>query len=531
MPELEKLQEKLDINMINPDYRLWLTTFSSPAFPVPVLQSGVKITNEPPKGLKANIAGTFDNVGEEQFEACSKSREYKKLLFALAYFHACILERRKYGAIGWNERYDWMNADFECSNMTLHMLLEEQPEVPYQALNIIIAQVNYGGRVTDERDVRTIGAILKKYFTPEIMSDNYKLSKLDVYYAPTEGNFAGTKEYISGLPLEEDPEVFGLHPNANMIYETGTVMKFLDAVLSIQPRIASAGTGKTPEETAREMAQAFAKILPKNINKELAHPDTFKKDETGKPLSLGTFYLQELDRFNILLTVMRTSLIMLDKAIEGTVVMSLDLELMFNSFLDGKVPASWVKWAYPSLKPINSWMSDLNERVTFMRNWCEKGPPNTYWISGFFFPQGFKTACLQMHARANLLEIDKLGFKTHVQTIYADGIKEKPETGMYVHGLYFQGARWEHKKKLIDEMEHRTPITDFPVVWLEPMAENEIKNERTYECPVYKTSERKGELTTTGHSTNFVMYLDLPTDVSEDHWIRRGAALLAMTDD
>lgn len=70
------------------------------------------------------------------------------------------------------------------------MLLDEQPEVPYQALNIIIAQVNYGGRVTDERDVRTIGAILKKYFTPEIMSDNYKLSKLDVYYAPPEGTFA-----------------------------------------------------------------------------------------------------------------------------------------------------------------------------------------------------------------------------------------------------------------------------------------------------------------------------------------------------
>jgi dynein heavy chain, axonemal len=292
--------------MINPDYRLWLTTFSSPSFPVPVLQSGVKVTNEPPKGLKANMAGTFENTGEEQFEACvSKPREYKKLLFALSYFHACILERRKYGAIGWNERYDWMNADFECSNMTLHMLVEEQPDVPYQALNIIISQVNYGGRVTDERDVRTISAILKKYFTPEIMSDNYKLSKLDVYYAPPEGTFAQTKEYLSTLPLEEDPEVFGLHPNANMIYETGTVMKFLDAVISIQPRIASAGTGKTPEQEAREMAQAFTKILPKNINRELAHPDTFKNDESGKPLSLGTFCNQEVERFNYLLSTMR----------------------------------------------------------------------------------------------------------------------------------------------------------------------------------------------------------------------------------
>lgn len=126
MPELEKLQEKMDPGLINPEYRLWLTTFSSPNFPVPVLQSGVKITNEPPKGLKANMIGTLDNVGEEMYDSCTNHpREYKKLVFALAYFHACILERRKYGAIGWNERYEWMNADFECSNMQLMLFLEE----------------------------------------------------------------------------------------------------------------------------------------------------------------------------------------------------------------------------------------------------------------------------------------------------------------------------------------------------------------------------------------------------------------------
>jgi dynein heavy chain len=198
-----------------------------------VLQSGVKITNEPPKGLKANMAGTYANIGETHYEACSKPREYKKLLFALAYFHACILERRKYGSIGWNERYEWMNSDFECSHMQLALFLEEQPDVPYQAFNTIISAVNYGGRVTDERDVRTIAAILKKYYTPEIMSDNYKLSKLDIYYAPPEGTYQKTLDYLDGLPLDEDPEVFGLHANANMIYEAGTVGAFLHSVVVI----------------------------------------------------------------------------------------------------------------------------------------------------------------------------------------------------------------------------------------------------------------------------------------------------------
>ena len=197
MPELEKIQERQDESMMNQDYRLWLTTFSSPAFPVPVLQSGIKLTNEPPKGLKANMTRTFADIGEEGYEACEqKPREYKKLVFALAYFHAAILERRKYGAIGWNERYEWMTSDFDCSNAQLRMFVTEQPEVPYQALNYIISEVNYGGRVTDDRDIRTINSMLRKYICPEIMSDNYRLSKLDIYYAPPEGTLPQVIEYL-----------------------------------------------------------------------------------------------------------------------------------------------------------------------------------------------------------------------------------------------------------------------------------------------------------------------------------------------
>lgn len=87
----------------------------STTFPVPVLQSGIKLTNQPPKGLKANLKRTYNEVSVEDYDSCTRPREYKKLLFALAYFHAVILERRKYGAIGWNIAYEWMNSDFVTS--------------------------------------------------------------------------------------------------------------------------------------------------------------------------------------------------------------------------------------------------------------------------------------------------------------------------------------------------------------------------------------------------------------------------------
>jgi len=116
MPDLERIQEQVAEGDLHPDYRLWLTSMPSTKFPVPVLQSGIKLTNEPPKGLRANLGRTYQDVKPEMFEGCKKSHEYKKLLFALAFFHAVILERRKFGAIGWNIPYEWMTSDFVTSN-------------------------------------------------------------------------------------------------------------------------------------------------------------------------------------------------------------------------------------------------------------------------------------------------------------------------------------------------------------------------------------------------------------------------------
>jgi dynein heavy chain len=247
------------------------------------------LTNEPPKGLKANLKRTFNEVTEEDYDSCSRPREYKKLLFALGYFHAVILERRKYGAIGWNIPYEWMNSDFVTSKTQLKMYLDEQPETPYIALNYLVAEVNYGGRVTDDKDIRLIKALLKKYFCAEIMNDNYRLSKLDTYYAPHEGTLNEAKGYINLLPLEDDPEVFGLHSNANIAFEQKTVREFVETILMIQPRISGGKVTKTDEEIVSDMAKEILSRLPKLLDKKKAHEQTFQITESGQMVSVGVF--------------------------------------------------------------------------------------------------------------------------------------------------------------------------------------------------------------------------------------------------
>lgn len=131
-----------------------------------------------------------------------------------------------------------------------------------------------------------------------------------------------------------------------------------------------------------------------DLNK--AHAITFKETEPGVITSLGVFIKQEIERFNNLLSVIRVAFVQLEKAIQGTVVMSMELEKMFGNFLDGKVPATWTGGAlgYPCLKPLASWMKDLIKRIEFIGGWLYNGPPMHYWIPSFFFPQGFITATM-----------------------------------------------------------------------------------------------------------------------------------------
>lgn len=250
----------------------------------------------------------------------------------------------------------------------------------------MVAEANYGGRVTDDKDIRLIKALLKRYFCPEILNDNYRLSKLESYYAPHEGSLTDVLNYINLLPTEEDPEVFGLHPNANITFEQKTVREILETILVMQPRISGGKVLKTSEEIVQDLAREIVARLPKRLDKKKANDQTFQLTEEGQMQSLGVFVGQEIDRFNTLLSVMRSTLVDLDRAIEGTVVMSMDLERMFANFLNNKVPLQWEKVGYPSLKPLSSWVTDLVLRVDFVSSWLYNGAPNSYWLPAFFFP-------------------------------------------------------------------------------------------------------------------------------------------------
>ena len=106
-----------------------------------------------------------------------------------------------------------------------------------------------------------------------------------------------------------------------------------------------------------------------------------------------------------------------------------------------------------------------------------------------------------------------------------------PDEGIHVKGMYMEGFKWEPSARVVAESDQKILFTDCPMIWFKPCLRADKTNEGVYKAPLYRTMERKGTLATTGHSTNFVLKVSLPSDRPPSHWIKRGAAMIcALTD-
>jgi len=101
----------------------------------------------------------------------------------------------------------------------LRLFLDSNDEVPWDSLTFITGHINYGGRVTDDNDRRCLINCLEKFLHDGALKDGFKFSDSGLYYAPSDGNLETYLDYIETFPLNDSPEIFGLHENANINYQ------------------------------------------------------------------------------------------------------------------------------------------------------------------------------------------------------------------------------------------------------------------------------------------------------------------------
>lgn len=340
----------------------------------------------------------------------------------------------------------------------LQMFLNDYDEVPFDALLYLTGECNYGGRVTDDKDRRLLNSLLKIFYNQEVLSnENYKFSPSGIYHLPKNTNHSDCLNYIRNLPINQLPEVYGLHENADITKDNKESMELLEGVLLTQIQITSAGAESDMESIVSNIAGNILSNLPEQFDLE----SISKKYPVLYMNSMNTVLRQELIRFNKLTAVIKSTLKNVQKAIKGEVVMSMDLEEVFFSISIGKVPSIWDKKSYPSLKPLGSYVNDLMARILFLQEWIDNDAPIVFWISGFFFTQSFLTGVLQNYARKHTIPIDHLDFEFEITSMEITA-EVCPSSGVYIKVLIFFIIKIYVCKIGIIEFTQTILLIDFP---------------------------------------------------------------------
>jgi len=251
---LEKMLNNL--GKPHPDFRLWMTTDPTDKFPLGILQRSLKVVTEPPDGLKLNMRSSYAKLLATAAQEAGSATPgggvddcphpaYRPLIYGMVFLHGVLLERRKYGRIGFNVSYDFNDSDFNISRRALALYLTKAFQngddvIPWGSLRYLIGEVNYGGRVSDSFDRRTLTTYLEEYMGDFLFDENNKFffakGAAHNYDLPPPGGLKNYADAVEVLPLTNGPAVFGLHPNAEINMFTDAAKSMWTDLIDMQPR-------------------------------------------------------------------------------------------------------------------------------------------------------------------------------------------------------------------------------------------------------------------------------------------------------
>ncbi|KAF2975518.1 hypothetical protein EK904_012304, partial [Melospiza melodia maxima] len=406
---LEFLNELMDTittkESVNEDFRTWITTEAHPEFPINLLQSSIKFTNEPPQGVKAGLKRTYSAVTQDLLGA-SKMPQWKPLLYSVAFLHTTVQERRKFGPLGWNIPYEFNQADFSASVQFLQNHLNDvgiRQGVNWSCVRYMLGEVQYGGRVTDDLDKALLNTYARVWFGEHMFSEKFCFYK--GYVIPKGNTVEDYLQYIEQLPVTDTPEV-------------------------------------------KAQLRKMGAFQPINI-----------------------FLRQEIDRMQLVISRVRATL------------------------------------------------TDLKLAIDAKKRELELGGGG----------KGFLTAMRQETTRMNLAkgwELDSVVLCSEVTKMMKEDVVGPPPAdlgGVYIHGLFLEGAGWDRRNSKLIESAPKVLFTSLPVVHVYAVSTTAPSDARrqhgnVYCCPVYRKPQRT-DLT-------YIFSLHLRTVQNPDHWTLRGVALL-----
>ncbi|EUD70891.1 hypothetical protein YYG_04015 [Plasmodium vinckei petteri] len=645
------------LNEIEEDFRLFLTSEPDNEFPICVLHGSIKISTSLSRGIKNNMRKIYKDMIKEDIIDKIDDEKYRKIIYALAYLHCVLCERKKFGPLGWCVPYEFSITDLFASFLFIekHLystLLVNRP-INWESIHYMLAEVQYGGKVTDDLDRELLLTYVQHYFSEELFKSRPEISdhpnnsnnnpnmvnSLD-NNIPRFSEITNFDNFIESLPNIDTPTVLGLHNNAEITYRVNESRQVLNSILEIQPRDVDHGDEKSMETVVKEISIGILEALPEDINIEDIKKMIYRKNKNqqlnnqpnqqlnvtnnlngmgknfnnfennsyknknkenenalqkslllnntiGNNANIGknanmsdsrynkntagianendinlenlditywesnnddnniqynfsplqVFFLQEMERIQKVINLVKTNLNDIINAIDGSKIMVADLQNDTKCIYTQSIPKHWIydaseteiSWVCNNL---NQWLNILNLRYEQIMNYFQNGKLKSYWLPGFFNPQGFLTSMKQEITRLNKkdqLSLDEVVLYADIKNFDIEKIKEYPEHGFYIHGLFIEGSKWNWQEGKLEESSPKVLSENMPVIHITVVSNKDkkvkfIENNKGmfYNCPVYKYNVRTDKY--------FIFRIHLKTDVDPSIWKMRGTSLLCSKD-
>jgi len=534
LPFLRELEEALvrqDAGTVHEEFRLWITSEPHSGFPIGLLQMALKLTNEPPQGMRAGLLRSYSWMTQDLFDNFRRP-EWRPLMFTVCMLHSIVQERRKFGPIGWCIPYEFNYGDWSASIQFIQNHLTtigDDPKkgapVSYETIRYMVSEIQYGGRVTDDKDRVLLSTITEALISARVLPPDFSFSP--GYSIPRAEEIQKHREFITErIPAVDPPEVFGLNANADITYRLRLAGRALATILDIQPRSGGGGGGVTREDQAVATADDLLRKLPVPWNRDWVSEAL---QRIGHRLPLNIFCGQEVDRLQVVLVLVRRTLQDLKLAVAGTIVMSTELQESLDHLYDSRVPPRWVRVSWPSPN-LGLWFQELLRRHEQLNDWLLHDRPAKFWLTGFFNPQGFLTCVRQEVCRAHAKDgwsLDAMETKSEVQRMDKNEVDRPPAEGVYIYGLYLEGCSWDKSRQKMRESAPKEMFKELPVVHITGVESGQrlVKKKgdlNKFHCPVYKYPTR--------NDANWIFDCDLNTEEDPSHWVLRGCCLLCSID-
>eukprot|EP00759_Apiculatamorpha_spiralis_P055872 PhF_6_TR7914/c0_g1_i1/m.11798/K10408/DNAH; dynein heavy chain, axonemal len=476
---LHKLEQKVSnlTESVHANFRLILTSEPCHYVPVPLLQVSVKVSTAPPRGVKQNILLASERITPDQYDVFAQYQELHFAVSCLTFLYAVLLERSAFGTMGWNQSIDFSFEDVHAGADIL-LRTAKHSKLVWEGLHYFLAEVVFGGHITDEWDRRLCNAYVAKIFTPQAREGSDLCMGLTVVAARTREAFVSHIEHSYFI---ESPTLFGMHSSAAQTNNANAA-----EVLLLNARDVFSA------QSTEIFDWSSADVVFHRIDSDITScfPATELSMTVRQLESKDSFFValtHEIERFNKLHQVVLQQARELRSMLQGEISMSANALILKEHIYAEKVPSEWLALTPVGVsKSLSSWLSVVQRMHQQLNLWMKEG--RLLEITNFallFNPLGILMSMRREAATRHTIPLDE----TCVEIYPPSRSAAEGEVHMAA-GFVLSGARLELTAWTLEEPTTRSAIFPLPVLPLYALPSSKVERKDSYECPVYTTVSR-----------------------------------------